>query len=184
MGNDRNDRHPRRQENRDPDLVSAVNTPYLHYWVSANKLSKNEHLRASSGATVTVVGGTVPKQHDGWMWDLTVPGNNDHDFYVVVTTASVLVHNDSCPMIGSNGARFTSQEMGRGKGWRIDAENPNPGGRPGQLHFQDYAGNKYQYNFETGEFEGMPGRLAKTVQGDPQVQRAISKGLQFLGEDG
>ena len=102
--------------------------PYLHCWAAVNKLSKNERLKASSGATVAVVGGTVPKQHDGWMWDLTVPGNNDHDFYVVVTTASVLVHNDSCPMIGSNGARFTSQEMGRGKGWRIDAENPNPGG--------------------------------------------------------
>ena len=94
MGNDRNDRHPRRQENHDPDLVSAVNTPYLTKWTDANKLSKNEHLKASNGATVTVVGGTVPKQHDGWMWDLTVPGNNDHDFYVVVTTATaVLVHN-------------------------------------------------------------------------------------------
>ena len=36
---------------------------------------------------MTVAGGTVPKQHDGWMWDLTVPGNNDHDFYVVSETA-------------------------------------------------------------------------------------------------
>ena len=45
-------------------------------------------------------GGTIPKQVDGWMWDLTVPGNNDHDFYVVmagdVTGASILVHNDGC----------------------------------------------------------------------------------------
>jgi hypothetical protein len=32
---------------------------------------------------VAVVGGAAPKVHDGWMWDLTVPGNNDHDFYVV-----------------------------------------------------------------------------------------------------
>jgi hypothetical protein len=45
---------------------------------------ENEHLKAPNGAAVTVVGGTVPKQHDGWMWDLTVPGNNDHDFYIVV----------------------------------------------------------------------------------------------------
>jgi hypothetical protein len=43
-----------------------------------------------------VVGGSVPAVHDGWMWDLTVPGNNDHDFYVVVTpTTAVLVHNCS-----------------------------------------------------------------------------------------
>ena len=27
------------------------------------------------------------------MWDLTVPGNNDHDFYVTVATTAVLVHN-------------------------------------------------------------------------------------------
>jgi hypothetical protein len=32
------------------------------------------------------------------MWDLTVPGNNDHDFYVLAAQAgsvAVLVHNDS-----------------------------------------------------------------------------------------
>jgi hypothetical protein len=33
------------------------------------------------------------------MWDLTVPGNNDHDFYVDTTAADVLVHNAGgvCP---------------------------------------------------------------------------------------
>jgi hypothetical protein len=73
MGNDRNDRHPRRQENHDPDLVSAVNTPYLHQWVSANKLSKGEHLKTPDGTIAVADGGTTPKVHDGWMWDLTVP---------------------------------------------------------------------------------------------------------------
>jgi hypothetical protein len=53
-----------------------------------------------------VVGGSVPAVHDGWMWDLTVPGNNDHDFYVEPATVlpstrvgpavAVLVHNSSC----------------------------------------------------------------------------------------
>ncbi len=86
-------------------MVSAVNIPYLDKWIPANKLSRNEHLRAPNGAAVTVVGGTVPKQHDGWMWDLTVPGNNDYDFYVTPTAVPsggpyagtsgtpVLVHN-------------------------------------------------------------------------------------------
>lgn len=27
------------------------------------------------------------------MWDLTVPGGNDHDFYIDTTSADVLVHN-------------------------------------------------------------------------------------------
>src|SRR6185437_1416099 len=33
------------------------------------------------------VGGSTPAVHDGWMWDLTVPGNNDHDFYVIAGTS-------------------------------------------------------------------------------------------------
>lgn len=58
-------------------------------------------------------GGITPKQHDGWMWDLTVPGNDDHDFYVIPAqtngghdtygvvegVAPVLVHNSTpCPL--------------------------------------------------------------------------------------
>jgi len=35
----------------------------------------------------------TPAAHDGWMWDLTVPGNGDHDFYVVAGSTPVLVHN-------------------------------------------------------------------------------------------
>jgi hypothetical protein len=47
-------------------------------------------------------GGSTPKQRDGWMWDLTIPGNNDHDFYVLTVAdadAAVLVHN--CPTASS-----------------------------------------------------------------------------------
>jgi Colicin E5 ribonuclease domain len=73
-------------------LASGLRT-YLHHWVAANKISKDEHLKTPGGATVTVVGGTTPKQHDGLMWDLTVPGNNDHDFYVAVAATAVVVHN-------------------------------------------------------------------------------------------
>ena len=28
------------------------------------------------------------------MWDLTVPGNNDRDFYIDTAVAAILVHND------------------------------------------------------------------------------------------
>jgi penicillin V acylase-like amidase (Ntn superfamily) len=87
-------------------------------------------------------------------------------------------------MVGANGSQFTSQEMGRGNGWRIDAENPDPGGRPGQLHLQDYSGNKYQYDFKTGQFTGLSNRMARTMANDPAVQQAINKGLQYLGMGG
>lgn len=69
--------------------------PYLHQWIASNKLAKGEHLRTANGTPATVVGGSVPAVHDGWMWDLTVPGNNDHDFYVEPGATAVLVHNDN-----------------------------------------------------------------------------------------
>jgi hypothetical protein len=30
------------------------------------------------------------------MWDLTVPGNNDHDFYIQANDTAILVHNAGC----------------------------------------------------------------------------------------
>jgi hypothetical protein len=60
--------------------------PYLKQWVPAGKLKKGERLRNPSGPLVVADGGTVPAVRDGWMWDLTIPGNNDHDFYVVPAT--------------------------------------------------------------------------------------------------
>jgi hypothetical protein len=118
MGNDRNDRHLGRQENHDPDLASAVNTPYLHYgWIPANHLKTGMHFKTPDGQSAVVVGGSVPAVHDGWMWDLTVPGNNDHDFYVTVATTAVLVHNIDCERVaqqtlGPNSGSGVSLERG------------------------------------------------------------------------
>ena len=69
--------------------------PYQHQWIASNKLAKGEHLKTADGTIAVADGGTTPKQHDGWMWDLTVPGNNDHDFYVQPGATAVLVHNDN-----------------------------------------------------------------------------------------
>jgi RHS repeat-associated protein len=67
--------------------------PRLRQWVAAAKLKKGEHLKTPNGVTAIADGGTMPADHDGWMWDLTVPGNNDHDFYVQTSDGAVLVHN-------------------------------------------------------------------------------------------
>jgi hypothetical protein len=64
-------------------------------WVKAGALKYGTHLRTPSGGTATVLGGSTPRDNSGWMWDLTVPGNNDHDFYVQAATTATLVHNDS-----------------------------------------------------------------------------------------
>lgn len=86
-------------------------------------------------------------------------------------------------MIGRNGTRTTSTTTWNKGQYRIDVENPNPGQRAGQLHFQDQSGQipKCQYNFETGDFDGLPNKLAKQLAKDPGFQRGIQQGLKILG---
>ncbi|MFJ8195411.1 RHS repeat-associated core domain-containing protein [Streptomyces sp. NPDC096152] len=87
-------------------------------------------------------------------------------------------------MIGANGTQLTSKTLWNHGPYRIDVENPNPGQRAGQLHFQDQSnlGAKYQYNFETGKFDGLPRSVEKEVSKNPGFQAGIRKGLRFLGE--
>ncbi|MRH92833.1 hypothetical protein GFY24_36365 [Nocardia sp. SYP-A9097] len=88
-------------------------------------------------------------------------------------------------MLGESGANTTSKTLtqppAKGPYYRIDVENPNPGVRPGQMHLQDDAGNKYYYNFNTGEFEDAPASFINKISKDPQFQRAIRKGAAMLG---
>jgi hypothetical protein len=69
--------------------------PSLNKFLPASNLKPGTHLKTPDGQSAVVVGGSVPAVHDGWMWDLSVPGNNDHDFYVQTATTAVLVHNCS-----------------------------------------------------------------------------------------
>jgi Pretoxin HINT domain len=62
-------------------------------WTKAAALSYGDKLRTADGAIATAAGGYIPAIASGWMWDLTVPGGNDHDFYIDTATAAVLVHN-------------------------------------------------------------------------------------------
>jgi RHS repeat-associated protein len=82
-------------------------------------------------------------------------------------------------MLGANGTQVTSKTLWNGEKGRIDVENPNPGQRPGQIHYQDGSG-KYIYDVAKGEFQG----LSKTQNGQllsrPEVQQAIQKGLKYL----
>ena len=102
-----------RQENHGPDLVSSVNTPYPHHgWIPAKQLKPGEPLKTADGTLAIVVGGSTPKVHDGWMWDITVPGNNDHDFYVTAGTSDILVHNQSCTFLSSQSGKDTIAVIG------------------------------------------------------------------------
>ncbi|MGW7048283.1 putative T7SS-secreted protein [Streptomyces avermitilis] len=88
-------------------------------------------------------------------------------------------------MIGANGTQVTSKTMWNHGPYRIDVENPNPGQRAGQLHFQDQSNPtaKYQYNFDEGKFDGLPRSVEREVGKIPGFEAGIRKGLRVLGED-
>jgi hypothetical protein len=66
-------------------------------WVKAGALRYGGHLRTPGSGYATVTGGWTPKVTTGWMWDLTIPGNNDHDFYINTAATAVLAHNQDAP---------------------------------------------------------------------------------------
>ena len=67
------------------------------HWVQAAQLKPGTRLRTpDSSDTATVIDGWYPQQSTGTMWDLTIPGNNDHDFYITTIAGPVLVHNSNC----------------------------------------------------------------------------------------
>ncbi len=86
------------------------------------------------------------------------------------------------PIFGERGTQTTSTTVGNGKGWRVDVENPNPGQRPGQIHYQ--SGNtKLLYDPKTNSFVGASKALNRQLMNNAQVQRAIKKGMKVLGEE-
>ena len=88
---------------------------------------------------------------------------------------------DKKPLLGEKGTQTTSLTVGKGKGWRVDVENPNPGQRAGQVHYQS-GDTKYLYDTTKKEFVGASKTENKTLLSDPNVQKAIKKALKVLGE--
>jgi hypothetical protein len=86
-------------------------------------------------------------------------------------------------MIGEVGTQLYSKELDRGKGWRLDVENPHPGQRPGQIHLQDYNDNKWLYDLETGRFIGMPRKLEQKLMSDPRFRKSLEQGFKYLREE-
>ena len=147
-------------------------------WIDAGDLEVGDVLRRPDGTQVaverlrglTVVGTRVH--------NLTVAGV--HTFYAGV--APVLVHNKGCgggaaddAPLGARGTQVTSKTLLEREKYHVDVENPASGRRPGQLHLQDDAGEKYHYDFEAGQ------RLARQVGKDPKIERAIGMGRRYLG---
>lgn len=68
---------------------------------------------------------------------------------------------------------------------RIDVENPNPGKRPGQIHYQPDKAHKWYYDPVKNEFyDQKTGKPApKSVNdklADPEIGRAVDEGMRQL----
>ena len=98
---------------------------------------------------------------------------------------------DNNAMLGANGTKIFSSTVWKENGSkaRIDIENPSPGKRPGQIHYQDQNNIKYYYNPKDDKFyvgKISDGKVApKNIQellSNPDFRRGIDKGLNYLGE--
>ena len=91
--------------------------------------------------------------------------------------------NKNGDMLGINGPTVPSKTLWMGKGKeRIDVENPAPGKRAGQIHYQDNNNNKYYYDPVTQAFPGVPKSINNKLN-EPAFKNAIDKGMEkYLGE--
>jgi hypothetical protein len=158
-------------------------------FVAASDLKPGEILRTADGRP-TRVDFVTKREHHESVFNVEV--DTEHVYYV--SEAGVLVHNaknchsdgfdaEKNHMLGEKGVRTPSRTVWRGEGKeRIDVENPNPGQRPGQIHYQDNDNNKFLYDPATNSFPDAPRRVNKLLE-DPSFAAAIQKALsQYLGE--
>ncbi|MFC5769824.1 hypothetical protein, partial [Thauera sinica] len=98
-------------------------------------------------------------------------------------TNDVVAAGSKVGMLGENGVQTASKTLWKGNGKeRIDVENPNPGQRPGQIHYQDNKGNKYLYDPATDSFPDAP-KVVNEMLENSLFRQAIDKGMKkYLGE--
>ena len=140
---------------------------------------------ATGGAAVTPTVVCMPNQGCAVAPAMTVTGAPGYvpDTAALAKNGQATGANDSnASMLGADGAQFASKTVWKGDGKeRIDVENPNPGQRPGQIHYQDNQGNKYLYDPSTNSFPDAPNSVNKLLN-DPGFSAAIEKGLtKYLG---
>ena len=102
-----------------------------------------------------------------------------------------IVHHITNPnLFGAIGTKFTSKSLWQGEKGMLHAENPNPGIRKGQIHFQEYGpnGNKWLYDPSANTFVPLkPGgpvapKWLQQLLNDGKFMAGINKGLSALGE--
>ena len=162
----------------------------------------------ASGTTITTVGLVAEGPSGGTSTVVVVAGGAVLKTGVVLTAhGAVMMANagknlankkgyidgNTSSIQKKTGTRINSKTLWKDtKGNRIDVENPNPGKRPGQIHFQDSQNNKYIYNNKDGRFYSRDPKTNKWNVPAPRrindqifkqdVQRAIRTGNKYLGD--
>lgn len=162
-------------------------------WLKASLLQSGMTLLDRDNQEITIVSQALIPNRLETVYNIEVEGF--HTYHV--GELGVWVHNANCcnidakqfngKMLGADGVQTFSTTVWKGNGKsRIDVENPSPGNRPGQLHYQDNAGNKYYYDPNTKVFFNQKtNELApKAVQNlltDSSFSNGIDKALKYLG---
>ncbi|MFG6205753.1 two-partner secretion domain-containing protein [Pseudomonas retamae] len=103
---------------------------------------------------------------------------------IVARDLASLIIAKKTGMLGANGVKIAgSKTIWKGVGKeRLDVENPDPGGRPGQLHYQGVDNAKYLYDPISNTFVGAPKSVNKLLE-RPDFKKAVEKGMtKYLGE--
>lgn len=162
-------------------------------WINAGALKPGDKIMRLAGGVLTVVSmrHQVIKQHT---FNFEVEGfhsyfagvggawvHNSGPCDLVAKNAAALAKEGE--MLGARGVQTSSKTIWKGEGKaRIDVENPNPGQRPGQIHYQDNAGNKYLYDPASGSFPNAPNSVNRLLE-NSEFAKAIQKGLvKYLGQ--
>ncbi|EPY14885.1 polymorphic toxin-type HINT domain-containing protein [Paenibacillus alvei] len=154
-------------------------------WVFADELQVGDKLQKSDGSNLTIDTVEFVKLNE----PVTVYNFTVADFHTYfVTDLAIWVHNTNC-LFGANGVQTTSKTIWKQNGSkaRIDVENPNPGQRAGQIHYQDANNKKYLFDPAKGLFIDSKGNIApKNVNkmlSDSNFVKKLNVGLtQYLGE--
>ncbi|MCY8825702.1 ribonuclease YeeF family protein [Bacillus atrophaeus] len=163
---------------KSPQVIKAEKGKKILDQVKEFKVPTNVKIRVHK--TVTPDGTTFPIIHA----DVKTKAVKDLGIVKMASSGG----GNSKKLFGENGTQIASKTTWQnGKTERIDIENPNPGQREGQIHYHEPNNKKGYFDVETKRFfdqktgEDAPSKIQKVLK-DKNVQKAINKGLKFLGE--
>ncbi len=163
-----------------------------HEWVNAESLTEGQYLLGLFDQ-VLLIDKIISLEGNYKVYNLNV--DKAHSY--LVSRNDIVAHN--CPMFGALGVQTSSKTMwnrsNKSFRERVDIENPNPGKRPANIHYQREGkggDHKYFYDPSTEQFyesvtdgvfsQPISNTLNNDLLGRPEIQAAIVKALKFLGE--